>query len=269
MLSTSKLSNRTLSIVHRAQTRTIFDYLAELQREKTGAPRVASSKSNKKFTWDFVDYFKKQEPEKAAEFESEKAQTQAAEQWLGRAPILAPKMDFAKWRSKIADPTFVDLLEAEYKGTSDYWVKFTTYEQTSQWTPAAMAEESSKDYTFQRIPANEREVRQAKEVQAADVMERHRELLEEIKLDYEQLEAERDLYSVSQTMVGFNLHPQLAELQEENAAGKQTYHDMVLGKSLYPKYVKSERLAQAQNEQRRQIFLERWKHFSYLRDGPE
>lgn len=269
MLSTSKLSNRTLSIVYRAQTRTIFDYLAELQSQKSGGPSPSATKAKQKFTWDFVDYFKKQEPEKAEEFEREKAQTQAAENWLGRAPILAPKLDFDKWKTKVADPTFVDTLEAEYKATSEYWSKWTKYEQTAQWAPAAWAEESTRDYTFQKIPANEREVRQAKEVQAAEVMERHRELLEEIKLDYEQLEAERDLYSISQQMVGFNLHPQLAELQEENAAGKQTYHDMVLGKSLYPKYVKSERLAQAQNEQRRQIFLERWKHFSYLRDGPE
>eukprot|EP00494_Astrolonche_serrata_P026803 UN27066 len=96
-------------------------------------------------------------------------------------------------------------------------------------------------------------------------MEKHRELLEEIKLDYEQLEAERDLFDHAEEMSDFALHPQLAEMQEETAAGKQTFHDFLMGKDVYSKYMRLERLAQAQNETRRQQFLDRNKHYSYLR----
>merc|ERR1719343_1125964 len=124
-----------------------------------------------------------------------------------------PKLDFEKWRTKIADPTFVDKLEQEFKATEDYWSKFTKYEQTNEWSPAGWAEESTREYTFQKLVAGEAESRAAKEIQATEVMEKHRELLEEIRLDYEQLEAERDLFATSEDSVHFALHPQLAEQQ--------------------------------------------------------
>merc|ERR1719412_2989693 len=106
------------------------------------------------------------------------------------------------------------------------------------------------DYSFEKVEANEKETQQAKVVQAQEVMEKHRELLEEVKLDYEQLEAERDLFATSEETVQFALHPQLAEVQEETAAGKQTFHDFLMSSQLYVKYVKVERLAQAQTESR-------------------
>ena len=73
------------------------------------------------------------------------------------------------------------------------------------------------------------------------------------------------VFATSEEMVQHALHPQLAELQEETAAGKQTFTDFLMRGNRYARYVKKERLAQAQNENRRKIFLERWKHYSYLR----
>jgi len=263
MLS-SRVSSRTLCALNRTQTRTFFDYLAEVSKPATGA-KVTQSDASAQFSWDFLDYFKKHEPEKAAEYEKDYNRANKAEQWLGSPNPNAPKLDFAKHKSKVADPAFVDKLEVEYKAVSDYWSKWTKYSQTSEWKPEGWAEESQREYSFERIESNEKEVQQAKIVKAQEMMEKHRELLEEIKLDYEQLEAERDLFLHSQETVQFALHPQLAEMQEETAAGKQTFHDYLLGKNLYARYVKHERLAQAQTENRRQIFLERYKQFSYLR----
>jgi len=155
------------------------------------------------------------------------------------------KLDFDQWRSKIADPNVVDQLEQEHKAVSDYWSKFTKYEQTNEWSPAGWAEESSREYSFTKVDPTEKDTRAAKEINAAEVMEKHRELLEEIKLDYEQLEAERDMFATSEEMVQHALHPQLAELQEETAAGKQTFTDFLMRGNRYARYVKKERLAQA------------------------
>merc|ERR1739838_1056351 len=104
------------------------------------------------------------------------------------------------------------------------------------------AEEQQRDFSFEKMDPNESEVRAAKIVQAQEVMEKHRELLEEIKLDYEQLEAERDMFATSEEMVQHALHPQLAELQEETAAGKQTFTDFLMRGNRYARYVKKERL---------------------------
>lgn len=263
MLS-NRVSSRTLSALNRTQARTFFDYLAETSKPAQGA-KTQSVQSGGQFSWDFLDYFKKHEPEKAAEYEKDYNKANKAEQWLGQPNPNAPKLDFAKHKGRIADPAFVDKLEVEYKAVSDYWSKWTKYSQTSEWKAGGWTEESQREYSFEKVDPNEKDVQQAKIVKAQEMMEKHRELLEEIKLDYEQLEAERDLFIQSQETVQFALHPQLAEMQEETAAGKQTFHDYLLGKNLYARYVKHERLAQAQTENRRQIFLERYKQFSYLR----
>merc|ERR1712173_119917 len=110
----------------------------------------------------------------------------------------------------------------------------------NEWSTAGWQEEQTREYSFQK-------------------------LVEEIRLDYEQLEAERDLFATSEDCVHFALHPQLAEQQEETHAGKQSFSDFQMRGNRYARYVKKERLAQAQNENRRKIFLERWKHYSYLR----
>jgi len=266
MLSTSRLASRTLC-ANRAQSRGFFDYIAETSKStQDGAAQTQTKKKQAtSFSWEFLDYFKKHEPEKAAEYESDHARVRAAESWLGGSMPVAPKMDWAKHRSKVSDPSFVDKLEVEMKATEDYWKKWTSYSQIMEWKPTGWADEQQRDYSFERVDANEAEVRAAKILQAQELMEKHRELLEEIKLDYEQLEAERDLFCHSEETVQFGLHPQLAEMTEETAAGKQTFHDYLMGTHIYARYIKVERLAQAQNENRRKMFLERYNHFSYLR----
>lgn len=258
-------SRHACALTSRMQVRTFFDYLKEVNKDSAAATTSSAQKVGESFSWDFVDYFRKQEPEKAVEFEAQQKAAKAAENWLSRPAINSPKLDFANWRNKVADPTLVDKLEQEYKATSDYWKHFTKYEQTNEWSQAGWTEETTREFTFQRIEQGEKQNRAAKEINAAEVMEKHRELLEEIKLDYEQLEAERDMFATSEEMVQHALHPQLAELQEETAAGKQTFTDFLMRGNRYARYVKKERLAQAQNENRRKIFLERWKHYSYLR----
>merc|ERR1719411_2477249 len=81
----------------------------------------------------------------------------------------------------------------------------------------------------------------------------------EYQLDYEQIEAERDMFGVKGEMMDYALHPQMAEQLEEASAGKQSYCDKILGEYEYSKYTKRERLMQLQGETQRQAFLERWK----------
>lgn len=266
MLSTARISNRTICAASRgAQSRGFFDYVGATSKSSGGGEVRTSRRTDQTFSWEFLDYFRKHEPEKSAEYEKEQNKCNAAESYIGAPPPNLPKLDWTKHKSRISDPTFVDKLEVEMRATQDYWNKFTDYTQTSQWKAEGWAEESQRDYSFDRVAANEKDVQAAKVLQAEELMEKHRELLEEIKLDYEQLEAERDLFIASEETVQFNLHPQLAEQQEETYAGKQTFHDWVLGTHLYARYIKTERLAQAQNEHRRKIFLERHNHYSYLR----
>jgi len=263
MRSTSRLARRV-------QSRGFFDYIAETSKTPAQAKTTQSTtRKTEAFTWEFLDYFKKHEPEKAAEFEKDAAKSKAAENWLGGALPQAPKLDWDKHKGRIADPSFVDKLEMEMKATEDYWKKWTKYSQTTEWKPAGWAEEQQRDYSFEKVDANEAEIRAARIVHAQELMEKHRELLEEIKLDYEQLEAERDLFTLSQETVSYALHPQLAEMQEETTAGKQTFHDFLMGTHIYARYIKVERLAQAQNEERRKMFLERYSQFSYLRGYEE
>jgi len=259
-------SRHACAITSRMQVRGFFDYLKEVNQKSSGvATGEKQNKDSGSFNWDFVDYFRKQEPEKAVEFETLQKQAKAAETWLNRPTINPPRLDFDQWRNKISDPVLVDKLEQEHKAVNDYWSRFTKYEQTNEWSTAGWTEESQREYSFSKLDPAEKDNRAAKEINAAEVMEKHRELLEEIKLDYEQLEAERDMFATSEEMVQHALHPQLAELQEETAAGKQTFSDFLMRGNRYARYVKKERLAQAQNENRRKIFLERWKHYSYLR----
>jgi len=259
----SKSSTRTLRVLSRPQARGFFDYLAEVNKP-TSKVSTSQTTTTTSFSWEFLDYFKKHEPEKAAEYEGDQLRATKAEQFLQKPSQVAPKLDFAKNKGRIADPAFVDRLETEYKAVNDYWSKWTKYSQTTEWSSAGWIEESQREYSFEPVPKNEAEVRAGKILKAQEVMEKHRELLEEVKLDYEQLEAERDLFATSEETVQFALHPQLAEVQEETAAGKQTFHDFLMSKGLYARYVKYERLAQAQNEERRKLFLDRYKHFSYL-----
>lgn len=261
----SRCPSRTLPVVNRLQTRSFIDYLAYLKSKSSGVEHTTQTKKKQAaFSWDFVDYFRKQEPEKAADFEAQQKSSKDAENWLSRPSAAQGVPDFEKWRARIADPAFVDRLEEEMKATSEYWSQFTKYEQTNEWSAAGWADESIKDFSFPKLLPGEEGARLAKETQAAEVMEKHRELLEEIRLDYEQLEAERDLFATSEDMVHFALHPQLAEQQEEQFAGKQTFTDFQMRTADYAHYVKRERLAQAQNETRRQLFLERYKYYSHF-----
>jgi len=268
MLSTTRFSSRIVCSVHKAQCRGFFDYIAEVSKPSAEAATTTTT-TETTFSWEFLDYFRKHEPEKAAEYEKMQAKLSSAESWLGGATPKAPVIDWAKHKSRIADPAFVDKLEVEMKATSDYWSKWTTYSQTSEWSAAGWAEESQRDYSFEKVDKNEKEVQAAQVLQAQELMEKHRELLEEIKLDYEQLEAERDLFTHNEEMAQMALHPQLAEMQEETYAGRQTFHDRLIGSHLYARHIKKERLAQAQNENRRKIFLERYNQYSYLRGYEE
>jgi len=254
-------------VVQRANTRGFFDFVAESKRSTGEGLSVADSftATESSFSWDFLDYFKKYEPERGADFQKEQHQSISAESFISsKAPHVA-SVDFSKWREKIKDPHFVEKAEAEMHAIEKYWSSFTRYEQTNEWSQAGWAEEATRDYSFIKTDPQENVKQQAREAQAREVMEKHRELLEEIKLDYEQLEAERDLHVQQTDTLTFALHPQLAEMQEETSAGKQTFHDYVMSGKMYQRYVKYERLAQAQNENRRQMFLDRYKEHSHLR----
>ena len=62
------------SSVRRVQSRGFFDYIAETSKT-TGQAQTQTTKKTEAFSWEFLDYFKKHEPEKAAEFERDAAKS--------------------------------------------------------------------------------------------------------------------------------------------------------------------------------------------------
>merc|ERR1712083_1255632 len=187
--------------------------------------------------------------------------------------LLHSKVNFDEWRDKIKDPKFVDQVEADFHADVDIANSFVDPYQHFGWSEEGKAErrlelnEKCKKYnvpvpTKEKLPKNKEEHLKMITDAAENVgsLDQHfDEIARELRLDYEQVEAERDMFGLKGEMMDYALHPQFAELQEEYAAGKQTFVDKVLYEFEYSRYHKRERLLQLQDETQRQIFLERHK----------
>lgn len=265
-------SSGARQIVNRCR-RGVFDYLAAVQGSKSPEAAAAKERTLKDgIPWDFIDWYRTDVHALAEEWDKMKNLFGKQESYANEPARPYKAVNWDEWAGKIADPSFVDTVKADFLAKVDIANSYTTPAQMFSWSDEAKAEllmamkescsaeglavgswtppATMEEYQAQ-LDAN------TKWAEGLDaVYEQKRRTLE---LDYEQVEAERDMFGVRGEMMEFAEHPQRAEMLEENAAGKQTYVDKVLEEWEYCRYAKRERLASLQNETQRQAFLEKFR----------
>jgi len=268
-------SSASRQVIKRCR-RGVFDYLAAVKTGGADKPAAATATKERSIKngipWDFVEWYRPSQTEFAEGMDTFKNMAGKMESYSNEPSRPYKVVDWADWKKRIADPTFVDTVKADFHADVDIANSFTNPDQIFSWSEEAQAErlkafkeqcsaDGMKVGDF--VPPKNKEALTAKmdlltaAGEAMDVAyERSRR---ELELDYEQVEAERDMFGVKGEMMDFALHPQKAEAEEEMAAGKQTYVDKVLEEYEYCIYAKRERLAQLQTETQRQAFLEKWR----------
>jgi len=260
-------------------TRGFFDYLAvssgQVPATKQSATGGAAKTEEKKhFSWDFIEWYRPYFGQFVGEMDKLKAFVNSVENKAREPARPYSTVNFDEWQAKIKDPTFVNELRAEYEAQMDIAKSFKDPYQHFSWSPEAQKElaqaRREKYREFGLTPPEPQDEPKSKEAidegfavtqaNGQSLDEYYEKIGKEYQLDYEQIEAERDMFGVKGEMMDFALHPQIAEQIEETQAGKQTYVDKVLWEYEYQRYTKRERLMQLQDEVQRQAFLERWKH---------
>jgi len=263
-------AKRFPSRVPRISRRSFFDYLAVGKGEQTAA---AKKVADDRVDWDFLEWYKPFVPQWIEQLENLRNFLSAQEQKSREPSPPYTKVNFDEWRAKIKDPQFVDQIEATCQAEIDIANSHKDPYAWFGWSAEAQKElaaeraEACRKYNLSNFEAHE--MPKSKEellgnlatvtASVAEVDVHFDNMNKELKLDYEQLEAERDMYGLKGEMMDFALHPQLAEMQEEMLAGKQTYVDHVMHEFEYSRFLKRERLLQLQDETQRQIFLENHK----------
>lgn len=238
-------------------TRRFFDYVAVSQ----GTASAAGEEQTKAFSWDFANYLRKHFPDQVSEVDTIEKQFKRFE---GQSrSVLRPAItpEFAKSRAEIADPNFVDDMEVNWGAQARFYDSNPTLEDMAGWSKPvhdeAQATARANGEAFEKY-----DPKSFKEARAVEVVEAEKQdvfwaaAYNELKLDYEQVEAERDMFGLRAKMMTMAEHPQYAEIFEELSAGNQSFHDYVLWQFEYQRFIKKERLAQLQDERRREIFLQ-------------
>lgn len=270
-----KSGARQISRINGKSRRGFFNYLAAVSKPKETAASIdaKSKEDGKRFSFDFVEWYRPYEPEFVEGFDALKRAVSDTELKSKTPTQPYAKVNFEEFRDKIKDPRFVDEVEADFQAELDIAQSHTDPYQYFSWSKEAQHEKYLAKNEFRKkygvpIPPKESEPRTKEELETgvvdtidylAEMDQSYDEFVRELRLDYEQAEAERDMFGLKGEMMDFALHPQMAELHEEYAAGKQTFVDKVLYEFEYSRYHKRERLLQLQDETSRQVFLERHK----------
>lgn len=267
MLKTSGASRRAAKQLRRG----VFDYLAAAKApaKAAGGAAAAPERAVKDgIPWDFIEWYRPTMHNWAEDLDAMKLLFGKQEQYANEPAKPFKEVNWEEWRGKIADPAFVDQVKADFHAEVDIANSFTTPAQAFGWGAEAKADILKKTREETGAPADWKppatydDLLKSYDVSTAEAhtmdasFERHKR---EVELDFEQIEAERDMFGVKGEMMDYSLHPQLAEMDEEQTAGKQTYVDKVLEEWEYCIYTKRDRLAQLQDETHRQAFMERWK----------
>lgn len=270
-----KSGARQISRINGKSRRGFFDYLAAVSKpQETAATVDAKAKEDgRRFTFDFVDWYRPYEPEFVEGFDALKKAVSDVELKSKTPTQPFSQVNFEEFRGQIKDPRFVDEVEADYQAELDIANSHTDPYQYFGWSEEARNEKYLAKNEFLKkygVPVSNKagEPKTKAELVTgvddtvdylAEMDQSYDEFVRELRLDYEQAEAERDMFGLKGEMMDFALHPQMAELHEEYAAGKQTFVDKVLYEFEYSRYHKRERLLQLQDETSRQVFLERHK----------
>lgn len=265
------------SVVRR---RTFFDYLAAkkeaatapatIDKESSGAAQKAPSA--KDFSWGFLDWYRDENPVFVEQLEKLKAHMSYKDKYCLEPTRPYSAINFAEWKAKIKDPTFVDEVEADFQSKLDIAESYTDNWQPFTWSKEAQEElrrEKREEYSkFGVEPPKVGELDSREKIEqcwkdmvghAAEMDRQFDSAFTEYQLDYEQLEAERDMYGARGEMMDYAEHPTHAEMTEEMYAGKQTFNDKVLYEFEYSRFTKRERLMQLRDENARKLFLQNWR----------
>jgi len=260
--------------------RTFFDYLAAKKAAATapattgegGSGAATKAPSAKDFSWGFLDWYRDENPVFVEQLEKLRAHMSYKDKYCLEPTRPYSKIDFADWKAKIKDPTFVDEVEADFQSKIDIAESFTDNWQPFTWSKEAQEEHrrtKREEYTkFGVEPPRAGDLDSREKIEqcwkdmvghAAEMDRQFDAAFKEYTLDYEQLEAERDMYGARGEMMDYAEHPTHAEMTEEMYAGKQTFNDKVLYEFEYSRFTKRERLMQLRDENARKLFLQNWR----------
>lgn len=263
------LSCGTRRVASSQAKRGFFDFLATT---KAGAGGAAATRRKESFNWEWLEWFKENDTKAVYELDKIKAHCVRKDNQAREPSKPLPKIDWEAWKSKIKDPAFVENLRADYTAKVDIQNSFNDPLQHLTWSSEGKKEQIEKIRESMResgvSPPDASDLAKAAKADIDNIytdpmwVQKDTEnegLRQEMYLDYEQVEAERDLYGRRGEMAYLSENPQQAEQWEEDISGRQSYHDRLLFEWEYHQYGKRERLAQCQDEKQREIFLERYK----------
>jgi len=240
-----------------------------------GESALTASEDTKRadsFGWQWLSWFQDNIPEKYAEYASIRSQFQRWEQYLGSKAVSSSKqIDFAEYRNKIADPSFVDEQEINYyveQNTVSSIASMSTLNEWSQASIASFKEECEQKGDLIVKPLSDMDKQKEKEnLEAAEQYDEKMKLMSaELMKDFEQVDAERIMLGQETLHMQLAEHPQYAETIEDIYTAKQTFLDFVM-MPIHNDYVKRERLVTMQDEERRKAFLERFEMASKITNG--
>lgn len=258
MLRTTRKPVALAARTARLSQRGLFDYVREKQAKAQG---VAVTREAPQWNWDFIERIRKIDPKAAAHYDKMKTDHRAVESRVNEPVKPTPPVDFEAWRKKVAHPTIVDELEAKYTALAKFVDSKPTMEQALTWSqevrPRLLNGEAYEETSFQE--SLKRMFDDAEKQDHYDA-----ELYKELSLDYEQLEAERDMFGFRAETMDLAEHPSAAEQLEETSTGRQTFMDYVLSESEWYRFIKRERLQAMQDEAQKQLYLDTRKDTSII-----
>lgn len=279
----SRSSNRLcLKSIQTIGQRHFFDYLKvanqvdsgiSVEQQKNEEAKEAENAASSSFSWDFIKWYEKHCPEQVGQHNETRSKFQRYESFvIGQsAKAASSNIDFESFRNKIADKSFVDELEIQYSVDSTTLQSIKNMSSLEQWKQESVESfqkenEKTGDLILAPLTQEAKDQLDINATQAEETQERVARMLEEVKKDYEQLDAERMVYGYETDAMKYSEHPRFAETLEDVSASRQSFQDHVMFPFLNENN-KQEKLLQIQDENRRKLFLERFEHSSRIVNG--
>lgn len=254
------------------QSRTFFDYIAESKPKPKQA--VSERKDFSKYSWKWVDdlnIFFKDDELKMAELRDKflKVEGFVAREAQGRTSI-----DFDKYRAKIADPSFVDEMEIDFKSKKACLESINNTSQLKKWKKDSLDEFANEvreagDVLLQdgdlQIPRGPGKLRGYETTELADKLDQvFATMKEDHTLDFEHLDAERNMFTQQSQAMRFASQPQWAEYYEDYQAAHLTDQEYSVGEHVTPDFIKFERLKHLRDESERAKWLAEYEERSRI-----
>ena len=241
--SASRTSRLSIKPCLSVTKRHFFDYIKVAQEVDAGKSMqdieseltaADDTKQADSFGWQWLSWFQENLPEKYAEYASIRSQFQRYEQFVGSKAVTSSKqIDFADYRNKIADPSFVDEQEINYYVERDTVSSIADMQTLNEWPQESISsfkEECENKGDLIVKPLSETDKQREKEnLENAELYDEKMKLMSaEILKDFEQVDAERIMLGQETLHMQLSEHPQYAETIEDIYTAKQTFLDFVM-----------------------------------------